>query len=48
MVGQAGAGSSRTDQHQGTPETASEDWGHSPYQRQPASTQTQAPQAASQ
>jgi hypothetical protein len=40
MVGQAGAGSSRTDQPQGTPGGASEDWGHSPCRRQPASTQT--------
>jgi hypothetical protein len=40
MVGQAGAGSSRTDQPQGTRQAASEDWGHSPCRRQPASTQT--------
>jgi hypothetical protein len=40
MVGQADAGSSRTDQPQGTPWAASEDWGHSPCRRQPASTKT--------
>jgi hypothetical protein len=40
MVGQAGAGSSRTDQPQGTPKAASEDWGHCRCRRQPASTQT--------
>ena len=40
MVGQAGAGSSRTDQPKARLAAASEDWGHSPCRRQPASTQT--------
>jgi hypothetical protein len=48
MVGQSGAGSSRTDQDQGTSPDGQWGLGHSACQRQPASTQTQAPQPQSQ
>jgi hypothetical protein len=40
MVGQAGAGSSRTDQPQGRPSGGQRGLGHSRCRRQPASTQT--------
>jgi hypothetical protein len=48
MVGQAGAGSSRTDQPKARLQAASEDWSHFPCRRQPASTQTKRRTASTQ